>query len=235
MGDSAGTTVAGAGDINGDGFNDLLVCAYRDYGATGRGVTYVIFGGDFRTGSSHLGTDADNTLTGDGTAELFAGGLGDDTLNGGGGADVMQGGIGNDAMHIDDNTFRLVDGGGGTDILHLDFAGAIDLGNIDGNAATSDRGKISGIEVLDVDNGHANAVTLHLADVLDIDVQDVDVGGVSTLDNVLKIDGEAGDTLALFNADHWGAADTSTLAGYAIYTSGNVKIAVDDDIAVSVT
>ena len=235
MGDSAGTTVAGAGDINGDGFDDLLVCAYRDYGATGRGVTYVIFGGDFRTGSSHLGTDADNTLTGDGTAELFAGGLGDDTLNGGGGADVMQGGIGNDAMHIDDNTFRLVDGGGGTDILHLDFAGAIDLGNIDGNAATSDRGKISGIEVLDVDNGHANAVTLHLADVLDIDVQDVDVGGVSTLDNVLKIDGEAGDTLALFNADHWGAADTSTLAGYAIYTSGNVKIAVDDDIAVSVT
>ncbi len=34
--------------------------------------------------------------------------------------------------------------GSGMDTLHLDVAGAIDFGNIDGNAATGDRGKISG-------------------------------------------------------------------------------------------
>lgn len=199
----------------------------------GYGSVEVIFGK--ADASAVLGGHFNDRWDGSSAGEVIVTAQGNDTIFGGGGADSIHGGSGNDQIHVSDHSFFRVDGGSGTDVLHLDFAGAIDFGNIDGNAATSDRGKISGIEVLDIDNGHANAVTLHLADVLDIDVQDVDVGGVSTLDNVLKIDGEAGDTLALFSADHWGAADTSTLAGYAIYTSGNVKIAVDDDIAVSVT
>lgn len=158
---------------------------------------------------------------------------GNDTLNGGGGADTLQGGQGNDQIHVADRSFHLADGGGGKDTLHLDFSGAIDFGNIDANAATSDRGKIAGVEVIDTDNGQANALTLHLADVLDINVDNSNVGGKASLDNVLKIDGNAGDSLTLFASDHWGAADTASLAGYAVYTAGAVKIAVDTDISVT--
>jgi hypothetical protein len=76
-------------------------------------------------------------------------------------------------------------------------------------------------------------MTLHLADVLDLDVAISNVGSLADLDNVLRIDGNAGDTLQMFNVDGWGAADTTSLAGYAIYSYQAVKVAVDTDIAVS--
>jgi len=47
------------------------------------------------------------------------------------------------------------------------------------------------------------------------------------------INGNAGDTLSLSPSDNWGAADTTTLSGYAIYTVGIVKVAIDTDISVS--
>ena len=43
--DYSGRTTAGAGDINGDGFADLLVGApYADIGGTNRGLAWVVFG-----------------------------------------------------------------------------------------------------------------------------------------------------------------------------------------------
>ncbi len=41
--DNAGISVSGAGDVNGDGFEDLIIGAYRANG-NGSGVSYVIFG-----------------------------------------------------------------------------------------------------------------------------------------------------------------------------------------------
>src|SRR5437764_21075 len=44
-GDNAGKAVAGAGDVNGDGLDDLLVGAYKaNVAGTDRGQVYVIFG-----------------------------------------------------------------------------------------------------------------------------------------------------------------------------------------------
>lgn len=232
------SSVQRAGDINGDGFDDLVLGSYWNWVSHNpdiRGSDYVVFGGDFTGTVAHIGTAGGDAFSGSSAAESFVGGGGDDTLNGGGGADVFHGGAGNDHIHVSDHNFHLVDGGGGADTLHLDFAGAIDFGNLDGNAATSDRGKISNIETIDVTNGQNNALTLHLADVLDLDVRDTNVGGKASLDNTLKIDGNAGDTLHLSTADGWSAADTSTLAGYAIYTHQAVHVAVDTDIAVTVS
>jgi Ca2+-binding RTX toxin-like protein len=235
-GDQAGASVSAAGDINGDGFDDLLVGAPGSDGTgTSAGAVAVVYGSDLLGIDPLIGTAGKDTITGTAGADTILGKAGDDTIMGGGGADTTFGGAGNDQMHVADRSFHRVDGGGGLDVLHLDFAGAIDFGNIDANAATSDRGKIVSVEVIDVDNGQNNAMTLHLADVLDIDANNVNVGGVASLDNVLKIDGNAGDTLQLTAAEGWSAADKSTLAGYAIYTDQHVRIAVDTDIVVTMT
>jgi hypothetical protein len=230
-GDGTGSDVSAA-DVNGDGFTDVLV---------GGNGAHVIYGGNITGAVSHLGTAGDDTLTGTGADEVFVGGLGNDVLIGGGthdfgdgGEDAFQGGGGDDVIHVIDGAFKKVDGGAGSDTLELDFLPPIDLGNIDGDAATADHTKIRSIEIIDTDNDLGNGITLRLADVLAIDPQNSDVGGVAGLDNVLKLDGDSNDSLSLDPADGWSGPDTATLAGYAVYAAANVKIAVDLDITVAV-
>jgi hypothetical protein len=231
LNDQAGWSVSGAGDIDGDGLDDLLVASPQAAGSNGE--VQVIYGK--ASASAVIGTDDADTLNGTSAANILIGGHSADTINGNGGADSIHGGSGDDQIHVSNNAFFRIDGGSGTDILHLDFAGAIDFSNFDGNAATSDRGKISNIETIDVDNGQNNALTLHLADVLDLDVQNTDVGGKASLDNTLMVNGNTGDTLHLSTAEGWSAANTATLAGYAVYTVNHVQIAIDTDIAVTVS
>ncbi len=226
--DAAGDAVRSAGDIDGDGYADIIIGAPAH-----NGHAYVIYGGDLTGSVTHQGTDGDDEIVGTEADETFIGGLGNDTLIGGGGADAFHGGAGDDAIHVGDGSFRKVEGGNGFDTLHLDFDGLVDLGNIDGNG-TSGENKIQNIETIDTDNGAGNQITLRAADILHIDADDHDVGGVAGLDNVLKIDGDTSDSLSLDPADGWSAADTTTLAGYAILTAGGAKIAVDQDITVAV-
>ncbi|HVZ00519.1 MAG TPA: hypothetical protein VHA35_13510, partial [Dongiaceae bacterium] len=237
VGDYAGYPVAAAGDVNGDGFADLIVGAYTadPNGVTDAGSSYVIFGGNFTGAVTHLGTTAGETIAGNTLAESFIAGAGDDVINGGGGKDVIQAGAGNDQIHVSDGTFAHVDGGGGSDTLYLDYAGSIDLDNLDGNFATTDRTKVTGVETISMDNGLANAMTLRAVDVLTMNPENQDVGGKASLDDVLKIDGNAGDTLHLSSFEGWNTTgDTTTLPGYAIYATHDIKVAVETTIAVTV-
>jgi hypothetical protein len=230
--DNTGRSVSGAGDVNGDGFDDLIAGASgAGPGSSYSGASYLIYGGDFRVEADHIGTSKDDTIKGGASGDILVGAQGDDTVFGGG-ADVINAGSGDDSIHVADNDFFRVDGGSGTDTLHPDYAGDVNFSNLDANAATSDRGKITGMEVIDTDNGLANAIILTKADVLDMDCKAIDVGGIASLDNVLKFDGDGNDALLLSTSDAWGAADTKTLSGYALYSSGGVTIAVEDDIGV---
>jgi hypothetical protein len=96
-GDYVGSAVA-AGDINGDGFSDIVVTARDAYtnGIDG-GSTYVVFGHASIAGGVTLsGSDGPETLTGTPFADTLSGLGGDDTLNGKGGADHLDGGAGTD-------------------------------------------------------------------------------------------------------------------------------------------
>ena len=92
-------------------------------------------------------------------------------------ADAFQGAAGDDAIHAGDRTFQRADGGNGADVLHLDFDGLIDFGDIDNDAATANHTRIRNIETIDTDNGFSNQIALRLTDVLEIDAQNSDVGG----------------------------------------------------------
>jgi hypothetical protein len=182
-GGHTGFAVSAAGDVNGDGFADLLVGAHEYNSKTGAG--YVIFGGAGTVAT--VGTAAANTLNGTTAVDQFIGGLGNDVLVGNGGADVLRGGAGDDVLAISDALFAVVDGGSGNDTLRLDSPVEIDF------TALSDL-KITDIEVIDMANDGGNSsLSLNIADVLSfLNSQGSDFH--------LAIEGSSGDSVDLLNA-----------------------------------
>jgi len=95
-GDNFGQSVAGAGDVNGDGFADLIVGANNDAGGGNAGRAYVYYGGPAADAI------ADLTLTGAAAFDNFGvsvAGTGD--VNGDGFADLIVGAPYNDAGGAD--------------------------------------------------------------------------------------------------------------------------------------
>jgi hypothetical protein len=103
MFDFTGFSVSAAGDVNGDGFDDLIVGNSSQ--SSPFGSSYVIFGGNFTGAATEVGTIGDDSLTGTAANDVIFAGTGDDTLDGGGGSDRLSGGAGADVF-----TLRNVDG-----------------------------------------------------------------------------------------------------------------------------
>src|SRR5262249_61461858 len=86
-----GTSVAGAGDINGDGYSDIVV------GAPGQGAAYVIYG-EPSGAVDKVGTSGADRLFGGDFDDTLSGGDGNDVLGGKGGTNVLTGGGGSEAF-----------------------------------------------------------------------------------------------------------------------------------------
>ncbi len=87
--DLSGHSVAGTGDVNGDGLGDLIIGAYRGdpNGNTNAGESYVVFGQ--ANGRVIEGDAGDTVLTGTAGDDALRGAGGNDTLTGGGGDDLF--------------------------------------------------------------------------------------------------------------------------------------------------
>ncbi|WP_338847443.1 DUF4214 domain-containing protein [Massilia sp. W12] len=180
-GDWSGGSVSAAGDINGDGYGDLVIGAQN--AQNGIGSAYVVLGGNFNQRVTLSGTTKAETITGTNAADVISGDQGNDTILGAGGADVIHGGAGNDVISVDSADFRLINGGGGTDILKFNGADMSFDSGPNGH-------RLRSIETIDLTGTGNNSITLSARTVLDI----------SELGNTLTILGNAGDTVFLSGA-----------------------------------
>jgi len=212
--DYSGFAVSGAGDVNGDGFDDLLIGA-QNADASGNaksnaGESYVIFGSNFTAAITHAGTAAGETLTGTSAANVMNGARGNDILIGNGGADVLIGGQGNDILAVSDLSFKRIVGGTGSDTLRLDGSGL----NLDMTVIRDNR--ILGIEQIDVTGTGNNTLTLNYREVLNI----------SDESNTLIVRRNAGDVVNIGSG--WTQTSNETIGAdlFNVYIQGAAKLKV---------
>ena len=232
-GDDSGYQVSAAGDVNGDGFDDIAVSSSHasPHDQTGAGETYVIFGAKLVVGGeTFLGGPGNDTLTGTAAAETFIGGQGNDTMFGNGGKDAFSGGTGDDTMHLglagqSTIDFVKINGGSGFDTLVLDGSGVVlDL------TAAGVSGRIQEIERIDLGGG-GNTLVLDIRDVLNLSdtssqlfVNGTDLDSVSSTGQGWALAGQV--------TDHGVTYDSYTLGG-AAYSLGMANLLIDQLLVAS--
>ncbi len=230
--DGLGFSVAGAGDVNGDGFDDLIAGANEgDDGGGNAGEAYVVYGG------THLGevVSHDQTLVGGMVPALpdsptpaqteaaarmafLHGGAGDDRLEAHADTTVLYGGAGDDVLELADASFRRVDGGSGSDTLVLGMDVVLDF------TEASDRGRVRGIETVSLSDDGA-MVTLDLVSVYAL-VESRNNGGTHTSpgEAFLRLEGTGMVTLD----GTW--TTTADAEGPDLYTQASAKLLIDDGL-----
>ncbi len=215
--DYAGHSASHAGDINGDGFDDLIIGAILadPGGDSSAGEAYVVFGGKFTGGSeTQTGTSTGETITanqGASATDILIGKQGADTVVSDGGLDVLYGGEGNDTLTVIDASFQRALGGTGLDTLKLSGSGInLDLTSIFDPI-------LQDIEVLDISGSGENSLTLNRLEVLNL----------SSTSNTLLVRRSADDTVN--QGDGWTQGTNETIDGatFEVFTQGAATLKVE--------
>ena len=159
--DRSGYAVGAAGDLNGDGFDDLFVGAHNaDNNGADAGSAYVVFGRDFRASTAFIGGAGNDGFSGGDADEKIIGGRGNDVLAGGRGNDVLKGGAGNDVLVFDSADTLAVEGDTGVDTLRINGA------NVTLDLSLARNQHLQGIERIDLSGSGANRLALDVTQVL---------------------------------------------------------------------
>ena len=220
-GDRAGFSVSAAGDIDGDGYGDLLVGANRaDVTAAdgtvsaNAGKAYVLFGGPVGLAAevgAVVGTAGADALNADGEAAVVLAGAGDDvlTVDGFGDSDLLR-----------------FDGGSGTDTLRLVNPDA-DTGLSLNLSALADA-RLSSIERIDLSGGADNTLSLTRLALLSLSEERAD-GRAE-----LRVDGNTGDTVTAPDTG-WAQGGDVMIGGtmYRAFDNGNARLLVNMDVSLA--
>ncbi len=249
--DSNVTQVSGAGDVNNDGFDDLIL-SIPFGGPITAGLSIVINGGDFRADGASVGatttgtvSSGADTVTGTAGVDRIDGGAGNDTLNGADGNDALMGGVGNDNLTGGNGVDILIggqgddvlDGGAGADALHagpgndtlvwdpadlrVDGGYGSDTLRLAGAGVTLNLDNLSGSQLRGIESID---VTGTGGNTLSLNVQDL--LNLSDTSNKLTVIGDTND--AIVATGGWGTG--LNLGGVTQYTHGHAILLVDNDL-----
>ena len=202
--------VNSAGDLNGDGYQDMLITSINgDNNGVNIGEINVLWGKDFRA----LVTAG---LTGTAGADRLVGTSGADVIVAAGGADRVSAGAGDDDIQVADLSFGFIDGGRGSDTLSLAGSGLdLDLRSLNYEV-------INGVEIIDLgDNG--NSLTLDSLSLLML----------SDEVRTLYVKGGSSDYVVTDGSETWVANGTSVVntVTYNRYDLDEISLYIQDSLS----